>query len=253
MGNPETLEKMMGWGREDTPGRRYYDSVAQHTDEWHRLRCGVITASIMKNLVKKKTDKKTGAVEWSVPDEDKLRAYLFEIAAERISGVSDGTFQSFDMMRGVRDEADAFNLYSEKYQPLRTCGFIVNTMHGVTIGYSPDGLTALNDDGQIECKSRKQKFHVETLFLDEMPDEYEIQVQTGLLVTGRKWCDFVQFCGGMEMYVKRIYPDLALHDVIIAAARKAEEDVSEIVDVVKRNASALGLFPTVRRIDDITA
>jgi hypothetical protein len=33
------------------------------------------------------------------------------------------------------------------------------------------------------------------------------QLQCGLLVSGREWIDYVSYCGGMPMYVKRVLPD----------------------------------------------
>ena len=51
-----------------------------------------------------------------------------------------------------------------------------------------------------------------------IPDEYVIQVQTGLLVTKRKWCDFISYCGGAHMLTIRAYPDPKIQDAIVAAA-----------------------------------
>jgi len=201
----------------------------------------------------KKTDKKTGEVTWSVPDTDKNKAYLFELAAQRINGEAGDNFQTFDMMRGERDEVDAFNLYSEKYEQLKTCGFITNDEHNVLLGFSPDGLSALHDDSMIEAKSRKPKFQVETMLGRVIPDEYEIQVQTGLLITRRKKCDFISYCGGMEMIVFPVYPDPQLQDTIILAAQQADKQVNDIV-VKYRALAEQGKFPkTIKRVEDITA
>ena len=53
----------------------------------------------------------------------------------------------------------------------------------------------MGDDGLIECKSRRQKFQVETISADQVPAEYMLQIQTGFLVSGRKWLDFISYCG----------------------------------------------------------
>ena len=42
---------------------------------------------------------------------------------------------------------------------------MTNDDHGVVIGYSPDGL--VGDDGLIECKSRRQKYQIETILADK--------------------------------------------------------------------------------------
>lgn len=248
----ETLGELLDGSQNNQAIKHFWD-VQQKSDQWYQLRCGVITASVMEDLIKKKTDKKTGEVTYSVPDDDKIKAYFFELAAQRVTNDIEDTYQSYAMIRGERDEVDAFNLYSQKYEPLKTCGFITNEQHGVLIGYSPDGLTALNDEGQVECKSRAPKFQAETIFENEMPDDYMIQIQTGLLVTKRKWCDFISYCGGMPMFVKRIYPDPIIQDTIILAAQKADKEVQAIVDRIQSNIKSNNFYPTIKRVEDITA
>jgi hypothetical protein len=56
-------------------------------------------------------------------------------------------------------------------------------------------------------QERRQKFQVETILADKVPDEYMLQIQTGLLVTGREWLDFVSYCAGLPMFIKRVFPD----------------------------------------------
>jgi hypothetical protein len=51
-----------------------------------------------------------------------------------------------------------------------------------------------------------------------VPEEYMLQIQTGLLVTGREWLDFVSYCAGLPMFVKRVFPDARYQEAIIAAA-----------------------------------
>lgn len=232
---------------------KYYYDLMQHSDEWERARKGVITASIMKNLISRKTDKKTGVVSYSVPDTDTSRAYLFKLASERLYPELGDNFQSYAMERGIKDEVEAFNLYSKNYNALRTCGFVTNDEHGVLLGYSPDGLTALSEDGQFEAKSRAPQFQVETIFEGEMPDDFMIQVQTGLIVTGRKWCDFGSFCGGAHMFVKNVKPDAFIQQEIIKAAQQAEKKIKEIVAKVSASIKTNRFILTEKRVEDIIA
>lgn len=252
---PQTVEQAMEWdATENTAHITYHYNLNQHTDVWKRAKKGIISASVMGSLLKKKTDKKTGEVSWSVPDTDTTRAYLYQIASERaFPEIIEDTFQSYDMMRGIRDEVDAFNLYSQKYEPLKSCGFITNTEYGVTLGYSPDGLTANHPDGLIECKSRKPKYQIETLAGDVMDDDYMVQIQLGLLVTKRKWCDFISYCGGVPMYVTRIYPDPFLHQVILEAALDADKKINQIVQSAFKTIADKKLHPTIQRLEDIQA
>lgn len=69
---------------------------------------------------------------------------------------------------------------------------------------------------------------MQTIAEDAVPDEYMIQLQTGLLVSGRKWIDFISYCGGLPMFVKRVEPDPKIQDAIVAAATAFEVKLAEM-------------------------
>ena len=161
---------------------KYFFDVEQGTEEWLAMRCGILTASEIRLIVSQTLKPASN---------DKERAHLFELLGQRITGHVEPRYIGDDMLRGEWDEVEARIKYREHFGPVTECGFITNDDHGFTIGYSPDGL--VGDDGLIECKSRRQKFQVETISTDKVPAEYMLQLQTGLLVTGRKWIDFVSY------------------------------------------------------------
>lgn len=193
----------------------YYDDVEQGSDEWFSMRCGVLTASEMK-LIVTPTLKKA--------DNDKTRQHLYELLAQRVNQYTEPHYIGSDMIRGHVDEVDACIVYEEKYAPVKECGFIINDKWGFKIGYSPDGL--VSDDGLIECKSRRQKYQTQTIIENAVPDEFMLQLQTGLLVSERKWIDFVSYCGGMPMFVKRVFPDVEMQATIIDAAADFERKIN---------------------------
>lgn len=195
---------------------RYHHDIEQGSEEWHALRCGILTASEMKLIV---------TPTLKPASNDKERAHLFEILGQRITQHTEPRYISDDMLRGQDDEIEARIRYAEHFAPVTECGFITNDDHGFVIGYSPDGL--VDDDGLIECKSRRQKFQVETILADKVPEEYMLQIQTGFLVTNRKWLDFVSYCAGLPMYVKRVFPDARYQEAIIAAATDFERRLQE--------------------------
>ncbi len=195
---------------------RYHFDIEQGSEEWHALRCGILTASEMKFIV---------TPTLKPASNDKERAHLFELLGQRITRHTEPRYISDDMLRGQDDEIDARIRYAEHFAPVTECGFVTNDDHGFVIGYSPDGL--VDDDGLIECKSRRQKFQVETILADRVPEEYMLQIQTGLLVTGREWLDFVSYCAGLPMFVKRVFPDARYQDAIIAAATDFERRLQE--------------------------
>jgi predicted phage-related endonuclease len=151
------------------------------------------------------------------------------------------------MLRGKWHEIDARMAYEEHSgNKVDTVGFITNDKWGFTIGYSPDGL--VGEDGCIEIKTRKQKYQAETILLDKVPDEYVIQVQTALLVSERKWCDFISYCGGMHLYVKRIEPDANIQQAIIDGAKKFYTKMDELVAQYKEKTASL--FLTDRKFEE---
>lgn len=218
----------------------YHPEVDQGSDEWLAMRCGLLTASEMKLILTPKL---------SPASNEKERAHIFELASQRITGHVEPHYVSDDMLRGREDEVLARALYAETYAPVSEVGFVTNDEWGFTIGYSPDGL--VGDDGLIEIKSRRQKFQVETIITGMMPADYALQVQTGLLVTGRAWCDFISYSGGLPMVTLRVFPDAKVHDAIIEAATVFEEKVAQYVTAYEaRMASSMRLIPTERRIEE---
>lgn len=198
-------------------GAVYHDKLVQGSDEWLQARCGLITASEMKHLLTVKTLK--------VCDNDKTRQHIWELLFQRLTGFVEPQYISDDMLRGMEDEHYARQLYAEHYAPVQEVGFVTNDSWGFTIGYSPDAL--VGDDGLIECKSRRGKYQIQTIAENEVPEEYVLQLQTGLLVTGRKWIDFISYSGGLPMFVKRVEPDPMIQGAILAAATAFEAKLAE--------------------------
>ena len=141
-----------------------------------------------------------------IADNDDTRSHVFELLAQRINKYVEPSYVSDDMMRGHEEEVLARIAYSERYAPVEDVGFVTNDKFGFILGCSPDGF--VGEDGLIECKSRKQKYQLETILSKGMPSNKKIncmlQIQTALLVTERKWCDFISYHGGMPMVTYRI-------------------------------------------------
>jgi len=190
-----------------------FDTLEQGTPEWDDLRRGIVTASTVHQLVTAKTLKVASNIE--------SRALAATLVAERITGWTDERYVSFDMERGHEIEPEARRIYSENYAPVTVVAFMVREYKGFRIGYSPDGV--VSDDGLIETKSRRPKEHLATVLRGEVPAENMAQLQTGLLVSGRKWIDYLSYCGGMALWRKRVYPDPAWRTAILAAVAELED------------------------------
>lgn len=214
-------------------------NVEQGSDEWHALRCGILTASEMKYIITEKTLK--------AANNDKTRAHVYEIAAQRITRYTEPQYISDDMLRGMQDEVYASALYSEKYAPVIDAGFITSDVLGFTMGYSPDGL--VGDDGLIEIKSRCQKYQFQTISENDVPSEYMLQLQAGLLISGRKWIDFISYCAGMPMFVKRVEPIEEYQEAIKEAAKEFEDKVKQQIE--NYSVNAVNFYQTQRNDADL--
>lgn len=215
-----------------------HNDIVQGSDEWRALRCGLLTASEVKHII-------TPSMRFA--RDDAMRAHACEILAQRITGHVDPGYIGDDMLRGQEDEAWARELYSEHHSQVEECGFMIRSFGGFNIGYSPDGL--VGDDGLIEFKSRKPKLQIETIVAAEMPAEHMQQVQTGLLVSGREWCDYVSYCGGLPMAVYRVDADKTWAEAIIDAAEEFEGVIAKMRLKFDSQVTRRKFRPTERRVE----
>lgn len=259
----------------------------QRSPEWEEARRGMVTASIVGKLISvgppepTATDCPTCRAEAGEPcvsvarkaptaikschdaralaaaslppvyrpaTNDTAKLVTTALVAERINGWSDPVRVTDDMLRGVIDEPIAREVYARHYGDVREVGLIVRDDWGFSIGYSPDGLL-VGDDGLIEIKSRRARIQLATVLADEVPAENMAQIQCGLLVSGRAWCDYVSYCGGMPLWRKRVYPDPAWQGAIIGAVRIFEDTAAEMVATY--NERTAGLPATERTTYDM--
>jgi hypothetical protein len=260
--------------------------LEQRSPEWYAARCGLVTASAMNTLVTvgtadakavdcpeckasagelcvslsatkdpkaiktihgERTDKaKSLPPVYAPADNDTSKALVLALAAERITKHVEDTFITHDMYRGIDSEPYARDLYAEHCtkEPVIEAGFMVRNFEAFSIGYSPDGL--VGDDGLIEIKAPRQKGHLSTVVNAEVPAQHMAQLQTGLLVAGREWIDFVSYNGGMHLWPKRVTADPAWQAAILQAAEKAERDIEAHVATYYRAVEGL---PLAERID----
>jgi len=215
---------------------RIYDQLEQGTPEWLEARAGLVTASTVGQL--------TTPAKKQLSTSETAKSLMHTLIAERITGRVEPIQESRAMQRGTLDEPYARAIYAEHYAPVTEVGFIVNDDHGFKMGYSPDGL--VGDDGLIEIKSRSQRIQLQTVLRDEAPAGNMAQMQMGMLVTGRKWCDYISYSGGMALYVKRVYPDPEWFAVIIEAVSDFENTATE---VISKYLDAVANRPATEYID----
>tara|TARA_B100000497_G_C7493178_1_gene301701 strand:- start:48 stop:650 length:603 start_codon:yes stop_codon:yes gene_type:complete len=169
--------------------------IEQGSQEWLQLRLGVATASNFKKIITS-----TGVESKSLKD------YAFELASDSLLTEPEASFQSEAMLRGNELEEEARSYYSFVNDiKIDQVTFIKKD----NIGYSPDGL--ISDNGLIEIKCPLKKNHLKYLIDNKLPSEYKSQVQGGLYISEREYCDFISyhplFKDDKKMFVVRVYRD----------------------------------------------
>ena len=243
----------------NTPGLTIYRELEQKSPEWLQARAGIITASVVGNLITRSTPDATTTTcpecdagagnpcvnlrggkpmktlhagrtaqtrdlpkALTVSNGDTANSRRMTLIAERITGHVEDTPMTADMWRGVEEEPLARELYTTTHAPVEEVGFMVRTFDGYAIGCSPDGL--VGDTGMIEIKSRNHRRQVRDVILGRIPTENMAQLQCALLVSGREWIDFISYSSGMPMWVKRVHPDPDWFAAIHAAASHFEDE-----------------------------
>ncbi|MDR5802167.1 YqaJ viral recombinase family protein [Caballeronia sp. LZ001] len=198
----------------------------QGTEEWHKARCGVITASKFR-----------GAVDVTKKGERTAKSTLYaaQVALERISGVAnDETFVTWQMKRGTELEPAARMEYEALTGNFATESGVVLTDDRL-FGYSTDGF--IGDDGLIEIKSLASAEKIVAMWRDGDMSDYMHQIQGGLWITGRKWADFVMYCPQLESIGKQIFHRRVERDE--AFIEQLEKDLVSFAKLVDENESVL--------------
>ncbi len=163
--------------------------------------------------------------------------YAWLLAIETIAGEPlDETFVTYAMRRGRELEPQARAVYEA-----RTGAWVEEVSLVLTedsrFGYSADGFR--DDDGLIEikCPIAADKIGAVWANPETAHLEYIDQINGGLWITGRKYCDLIVYCPwlapvGKDLFVKRIYRDEA-------AIEALESDLVGFMRLVDANLATL--------------
>lgn len=194
----------------------------QGSEEWHYLRLGIATASEFSRIITpKKWDLAAGR-----------RSYQMELVTERILGAPLDQVTTAAMQSGHDWEPKARAAYEMLTGvDVEMCGFC-STDDG-SVGASPDAF--VGDEGSLEIKSPfKPEIHVGYLLNpDSLKDEYWVQVQGQLFVTGRKWTDLISYFMGIPMARVRIEPHQEFQTKLGVALKTFQNEMADLIEVAK--------------------
>lgn len=209
----------------------------QGSPEWHAARAGAITASNFSEVRKRlKSGKNEG--DFTTAGHN----YAFKLAVERINGraCDYDTYETYAMRRGKELEAEA------RYEHERRIGSFIEQA-GVALtddrcfGFSTDGF--IGDDGVSEYKCFTDGSKVRAILFGGSDEEVIDQVQGGLWITGRKWCDFCLYypdlaSRGLGLTIRRIYRDEEYIEKLVANLLEFNGLVEEYIRMIDELAEA---------------
>ncbi len=190
-------------------------NVKQRSDEWFKVRCGIPTASGFDKIITTKGEPSKSA-----------KKYMYKLAGEAITGISEETYQSAAMIRGCEVEEEARNFYEMvKDTELKEVGFCLADGYGC----SPDAF--VGEKGMVQIKCPIMSTQVDYLLKDKFPTDYFQQVQGELFVTEREWSDFVSYYPGLKPLIVRVERD---EEFINALGLELQEFCDELKEVINK-------------------
>lgn len=195
--------------------------VEQGSPEWFKVKAGIPSASAFDMIIT--SDGK--------PSKQREK-YMYSLAGEKISGVSEDGFKSFAMEKGLEKETEARDYYAMLHDKdtVIKAGFCLSD-NGLW-GCSPDSF--VNDIGGLELKCPLIHTHVAYLLhKDKFISDYFQQVQGSLFVTGYKWWDLMSYYPGLKPLIIKVEPDKKFLKALEVELTLFCEELEEITKKIK--------------------
>ena len=189
----------------------------QLSPEWFQSRIGVPTASNFDKIV----------TSTGLPSASRKK-YLYQLVGEKLGALPEEGYTNAFMKRGIELEPQAREMYARDVAPVVQVGFC---LHDEGFGCSPDFLVNEDGMGQIKCPSLA--VHVEYLIGQKLPTDYVQQVQGELLVTGRKYNDFLSFYPNLKPLVVRCYRDEVFISRLRSELLKFIQELNELTEKLR--------------------
>lgn len=189
----------------------------QGSAEWFKHKLGIPSASCFDRIITTKGE----------PSKQREK-YMFKLAGEIITGISEESYTSGPMQRGKEMEEEACQLHQlitgkETLQ----CGFFVKDGYGAT----PDRI--MPENGLLEVKCPILTTQVGYLLDNKLPTEYFQQVQGELLVTEKEYAHFFSYFPGLKPLLIRVEPDKKFQEILRSELLRFCDELKILVEKLK--------------------
>ncbi len=192
----------------------------QREDVWYSERLGKPTASRFSEII-------TTSGEPS----KQRKGYLYDLAAQIITGKSEDSYQSLAMVEGINREDESRFLYEMiTGLTVRQVGMIYPDESKKYL-CSPDGLVECNPPKGLELKNVLPRTQVEYLLSKKLPAKYFQQVQGSLLISGFEQWDFMSYSPGLPPLIIPVYRDEVF---LVKLEHELENFVCELMETVEK-------------------
>lgn len=200
----------------------HYD-LEQGTPEWHEIRLGKITASELSKVMSKGRKDE--------PSQTRL-SYMYQLISEIMTGAAPPDLNVSSVEWGRQMEGMAALVYSLVCkEETKKVGFVEVDQY---LGCSPDLFVGADGMAEIKCPGSKK--HVKYILEDKLPSAYKPQVQGGLWLCEKDWCDFISYDPRVEensLFEKRVYRDEEYIKELENAVRGFKQEMLEKIDKIK--------------------
>lgn len=194
----------------------------QRSQAWFEARLGIPTASSIGKIITASGKDRKGATP---------HGYMLSLLGERLTRTPSKAFETSAMARGRELEPMARAWYSETTgEQVREIGFAVHD-NGLC-GCSPDGLCASRG---LEIKCPQLPAFLDYATTGEMPDDYYVQVQASMWITGLPQWDFLVYTDvrGLQPILKTIPADYAFISAMAEAVVRFCAKLDELEEAMR--------------------
>jgi len=191
-------------------------NIEQRSPEWYAIRQKKLTASHAQAIA---------------ANGKGLKTYVTKLMQEYYSKAQKEHFSNKHTERGNDLEDSAAFLYQmETGLEVEKVGFV---LYNDYVGCSPDLF--VGQDGMAEIKCPDDKVYFQYLLDGKIDSKYMWQMQMQLLLTERKWCDYINYNPffSKPIIIKRVIPDINSHDKLKQGFESGIEMIHEIESKMK--------------------